>query len=426
MRLRTDLLNTKLPAIVLASHHHIGLGITRSLGRLGVAVFNVDSSRWSPAFFSKYCTQKYTWDFESESAEDSVRFLNSLTQGIGSPCLLIPTTDVTVTFVANHREQLRGSFLFTVNDPGLAGALCNKKDMQNLALQFGVPVPEAAWPQTRAALAYHFRRSRFPQIVKLSDTRRSGQSKIVVRNSREALDLCDRITESAFRNLIVQDWIPEGPRSDWMFNGYFNERSECLAGFTGRKVRQFPAHMGVTSLGVCQRNTALEQIAIKFLQAVGYQGPVDMDFRYDYRDGRYKLLDVNPRIGGSFEMFVSEEGIDVARAMYLDQTGQAVMHARETEGRKWVVEDIDFLSAFRSYCQGTLRFGDWVESLRDLRDRAFFAWDDPWAALPVLGYDIRNRLARSSPGVSRAPRFEKPSEAEPSSVANPAVSREKA
>lgn len=419
---------SKIPAIVLASHHHIGLGITRSLGSLGVPVFNIDSSRWSPAFFSTYCKRKYIWDFENESAAASVRFMHSLARGIGLPCLLIPTTDVTAMFVANHTDELQRSFLFTVNDPGLVGELCNKKDMHNLALQVGIPVPETAWPQTRTELAYYLSRSTFPLIVKLNDNRLSkrSQSKIIIRNSWEAFQLCDCIPEGAFSNLIAQDWIPEGPCTDWMFNGYFNERSECLAGFTGKKIRQFPANMGVTSLGVCERNTVLEQTAIKFLQAVGYHGPVDMDFRYDPRDGLYKLLDVNPRIGGSFEMFVSENGIDVARAMYLDGTGQPVMHARETEGRKWAVEDIDLLSAARSYFRGTLRFGEWLESVRGLCHRAFFAWDDPWPALSALCYDVRNLLARSSPGASRVLPSESTSEAAPSSVANRAVSQEKA
>jgi predicted ATP-grasp superfamily ATP-dependent carboligase len=35
-------------------------------------------------------------------------------------------------------------------------------------------------------------------------------------------------------------YIPGGPESVWMYNGYFNAHSESLAHFTGRKLRQHP------------------------------------------------------------------------------------------------------------------------------------------------------------------------------------------
>src|SRR2546425_3495393 len=39
-------------------------------------------------------------------------------------------------------------------------------------------------------------------------------------------------------NLMLQEYIPGGEDSVWMFNGYFNEHSECLFGITGKKLRQ--------------------------------------------------------------------------------------------------------------------------------------------------------------------------------------------
>ena len=55
-------------------------------------------------------------------------------------------------------------------------------------------------------------------------------------------------------NLMLQEYIPGGDDSIWMFNGYFDANSDCLAGFTGRKLRQTPPYTGVTSLGVCLPN----------------------------------------------------------------------------------------------------------------------------------------------------------------------------
>src|SRR2546425_11829555 len=72
-------------------------------------------------------------------------------------------------------------------------------------------------------------------------------------------------------NLMLQEYIPGGEDSVWMFNGYFNEHSECLFGITGKKLRQFPAYTGMTSLGVCLKNEAVEKNAKELMQAVGYR-----------------------------------------------------------------------------------------------------------------------------------------------------------
>ena len=100
--------------------------------------------------------------------------------------------------------------------------------------------------------------------------------------------------------------------------------SQCIFGVTGKKIRRFPVNTGVTSLGVCQRNQTVEQTTAAFMKAIGYQGILDIGYRYDRRDGQYKVLDVNPRIGCTFRLFAATNGMDVARALYLDMTGQPV------------------------------------------------------------------------------------------------------
>ena len=117
------------------------------------------------------------------------------------------------------------------------------------------------------------------------------------------------------------------------------------------------------------------------MKAIGYQGILDIGYRYDRRDGQYKVLDVNPRIGCTFRLFTTTNGMDVARALYLDLTGQPVAPGQIADGRKWIVEDFDLLSAIRSRRDGALKLKDWVNSFRGVEETACFALDDP---LPFL------------------------------------------
>jgi hypothetical protein len=86
---------------------------------------------------------------------------------------------------------------------------------------------------------------------------------------------------------------------------------------TGQKLRQLPIDGGVTTLGICPPCEAMVDSICRVARAVGYHGIVDACFRYDARDGQWNLLDVNPRPGANFRLFVGKHGMDVVRALYL-------------------------------------------------------------------------------------------------------------
>lgn len=132
------------------------------------------------------------------------------------------------------------------------------------------------------------------------------------------------------------------------------------------------------------------------MQAVGYRGVLDIGYRYDRRDGLYKLLDPNPRIGATFRLFVDEQGMDVARCLYRDLTGQPVCRARRRAGRKWIVEDRDLESSFAAFREGTLMLPRWLGSLRGIEETAWFANDDRgpfWRVLERLASRVIAWLA---------------------------------
>ena len=117
----------------------------------------------------------------------------------------------------------------------------------------------------------------------------------------------------------------------------------------GQETSPVSIDRGSTCLGICARNRVVESQTKRLTQAVAYRGPVDVGYRFDARDGKYKLLDVNPRIGVTFRLFAASNGLDVARALYLDATGQAVPSAQIFEGRKWVVETNDIASCWTDF-----------------------------------------------------------------------------
>ena len=371
----------------------------RSLGRLGIPVFNVDATGWAPASFSRYCKGRFIWNINKNPGERSVAKLVEVARKTGRRCLLIPGTDRAAVFAADHAAALEPWYLIPAPDRTLVHSFCCKRQMLQLAARHNVATPATIGIESSAERHESFTKMGLPVIIKGIDghTRKHyGKTKLIVRTKQQLLALYDCIGESDAPGLIAQEYIPGSEDAVWMFNGYFNQSSECVAGFTGRKLRQCPAYTGVTSLGICQSNEAVEQAATRLLTGAGYRGLVDMDFRYDARDGKYKLLDVNPRLGSTFRLFVSTDGLDVARACYLDMTGQPVSSARVSEGRKWMVEDFDLVSSLRYMLDGNLRPGDWVKSLRGIHESAFFAKDDLLSILLMLRADVAELLHRMS------------------------------
>ena len=370
------------PVMVLRSGHHGDLGIVRSLGRLGVPVYSAGAAWWEPVCRSRYCRGRFGVNLENDVTDRTLNMLLEAGRKLGGRPILIPTTDRETIWVADHAAALREVFYFPRQDAGLVRVLCDKSLMQHLARRSGVPTPQSAVPHSKEDVEQFAEGAEFPVMVKATDVesvrRRVGGTKFLIHSARELLDLYTRAEDPNGPNLMIQEFIPG---EDWMYDGYFDSGSECLFGVTGRKIRRFPVHTGVTSLGVCIRNEAVEKTTAQFMKAIGYHGILDIGYRRDRRDGQYKVLDVNPRIGCTFRLFAGTNAMDVARVLYLDMTGQPVPPSNPCIGRKWLVEDFDLLSSLRLWREGSLTWKDWAKSLRGVQERACFALDDP---LPLL------------------------------------------
>jgi D-aspartate ligase len=369
---------------------HGALCAARSLGRLGVHVYALQDAVWAPISLSRYVSRALPvrfWKVGPDRFEDT---LLQLAHRIGRKAILLPVDDVATLFVADRQELLSGAFLFPRQPPGLVRTLASKMGLFELCREHGVPAPQTIAPRCRDEVLTFLENATFPVVMKSSDPellhqRRTARSVKIVHTRGELLEAYDRMENPAIPNILLQEYIPGEADSIWMFNGYFGHNSECLFGVAGQKLRQFPRHTGATSLGVCKANRKVEALATQFLAELGYRGIVDMGYRYDARRRQYKLLDVNPRMGASFRLFGATDGMDVVRVMYLDMTGQPLPASVPAQDTKWLVETDDVLTYLEYYRSDGLTLRDWLESVRDVREGAWFAADDPLPFLAACG-----------------------------------------
>ena len=194
---------------------------------------------------------------------------------------------------------------------------------------------------------------------------------------------------------------PRRTGHDWFFHGYCDAASVCRPAFTGIKERSYPAHAGLTSLGRSVPNERLRDEITALLTRLGYRGILDLDIRLDARDGQYKLLDFNPRLGAQFRVFRDTAGVDVALAAYLDLTGQPIPVGDQVDGRGFLVENYDPIGALSYWRRGELGLRPWLASLRTIDETAWFARDDlrPFGLMCLrMGWRLASRPLARSPG----------------------------
>lgn len=386
MGIRTNF-NTRVPVVVVYRGGIGALSIARTLGRLGVRVYLIAERDNSPVWHSRYWAKKYAWDF-SYGDEATLEFFLNVGRDIGAPAVLLTLVDSVAIFIEQNAEALATRFIFPIGAPNVVKHLANKFDMFALAKQHGIPTPETAFPQSRDDVVRFAQTAQFPIIMKGADPLLPrAAAKQIVWNASELLDAYDQAAASGAVNAVLQEYIPGDAETVWMCNAYFGKDSDCKAIFTGKKLRQVSS-TGIASLAECVPNATVEEQTRRFMQAVGYQGAVGIGWRYDERDGKYKVLDVNARVSGVFRLFRATNHMDVVRIAYLDLTGQAIPTTALTVGRKWMLEqDVD--AAIAAARGGHLTFKQWLRSIRGVQETHWFALDDPLPFVKWLSKRLR-------------------------------------
>ncbi|MFM8856880.1 MAG: hypothetical protein ACKOI2_06685 [Actinomycetota bacterium] len=282
-------------------------------------------------------------------------------------------------------------------DARLPRRLASKRGLHELCLEHGVPTLPASFPANPEELERIAADGRFPLVAKNLEAFERRRAPVVqgsrrIDDARQLMALAKGWREGSA--VILQDYLPVEESQDWIFNGYCDESSDLLVHFTGVKVRSSPPLAGMTSLAYSVPHPELVEMSSRFLKSIGYCGPLDLDWRYDRRSGRYYLLDFNPRIGAQFRAFETVAGVDVVRAMHLHLTGQAVPPGAQAVGRRYIVESAEVRFALATSLGYTAKESADGPTSTEL---AWLASDDP---IPFFAAFVR-LVARKLRGLGR-------------------------
>jgi len=138
----------------------------------------------------------------------------------------------------------------------------------------------------------------------------------------------------------------------------------------------------------------IEELSERFLKAINFYGIVEVEFKQDHRDGKFKLLDVNARTWG-FHSLGTPAGVDFPYLLFADQIGQEVEPSRARAGVGWLRLVADVPTAASDILQGHLKLTDYFQSLKRTRVESVFASKDPLpsiAEIVLLPYFITKKF----------------------------------
>jgi D-aspartate ligase len=347
--------------VLLLGSDFKALGVARSVGRRGVRVAIVDNLPRS-AWFSRYVSRRFRWD-ESMSSAALPDFLLEIAGRGAEGWVLWPAQDDALELVARNSKRFSPAYKLITPPWEVLRRAHDKRLLHEAAEEVGVEHPRTWYPPSERSL--QTLQVEFPAIIKptvsIDMQHALGRKALPVRDVNELLEgyrLAAGIVPAD--QLMVQEIVPVGAQNSV---AAFVVDGQVVSAMTARRTRQFPIDYGLSSTFVEAIEVAgLIEPASRILGRLGLSGMVEVEFIQDRRDGRPKLLDVNPRPWGWHTLCIAC-GLDFPAMQYAHALGRPVPRPTPRYGPRWIRLLTDVPAGFQSTRAGTMTAGAYVRSL---------------------------------------------------------------
>lgn len=354
----------------------------RSLGRRGIRVWMMDSasSAASPGMASRFGIPLAMPDIAAQPAQWLDK-LFEIARSSPLPPIVIPTGDEHIELVSQYREQLRNHVRFRIPSHALATTLCNKNLQYELAERHSIPLPKTLRLDRQADIVRLAHETvGFPCLLKPYYSHRwrrlSRKAKLVIAHNPQELAAEYQHLLQSGTEFLLQEFIPGDDSTLYGYLAYYGANGQPLAAITKQKLRQYPPVCGNGSLQITVRNLQVAELSESLLCALKYQGLVSIEYKWDARDQKFKLIEINPRSVSGNQMAI-DSGVDLPYILYQDLTDNPPPPTNQfTVGVKYLHFGWD-LQAFIAQRQNkTLTTAQWLRSLVGVRSFALFSWRD--------------------------------------------------
>jgi len=373
----SDTQRRKIGAVVVGGDHP-GLAVVRSLGRRGIPVYVLEDQRCISSW-SRFATRVVrTADILDERSTVSAVLEMGRKYDLNG-WVLIPTRDETVAAFSRYRSELSDFFRVSTGEWESVQWAWDKNKTYELANALEIPCPRTFNPTTIHEI--ELLSANLPLAVKPAVKENffyATGAKAWRADTMEQLRQTYQRAAQQIRpeEILLQEIIPGDGHEQYSYCA-FVRHGEPHSWLTARRLRQHPREFGRAATYVeTVEAPEVEELSKRFLRKINYNGLVEIEFKRDPRDGKYKLLDVNARAWG-FHGIGPVCGIDFAHLLFMDQLGESADPVHGRAGIGWIRLLTDIPTSISDLVHGTLSVGTYLRSLRAARTESVFRWDDP-------------------------------------------------
>ena len=276
--------------------------------------------------------------------------------------LLIACGDHYTELIVNNREALEPYFVFSYISKEMKDQLENKEDFYEICEKYGLDYPSTYIVTAENYAQEHQLPFDYPVAVKASDSIEyvalsfEGKKKAYKAENKEEFEtILKMVYEAGYKgHMIVQDFIPGDDDCMWVLNSYSNSEGQVQAMCLGHCVLEdyTPAGIGNYNAIVQEAKQDIYDRYKKFLEEIKFVGFSNFDMKYDCRDGKYKVFEINIRQGRS-SYFTTASGCNIAQILvenviegknnketYFHDNPFLWLHVPEKLAKEYVGEDI--------------------------------------------------------------------------------------
>lgn len=239
----------------------------------------------------------------------------------GMKLLLVPCGDNYIKMLVRNQDKLRSTYLFECISEELLMQLSIKESFYEVCEAHGF-----SFPKTTTCSAENYKDIQlpfdFPVIIKPSNSvaywncRFPHKKKVFVAETKAEFDaILEAIYGSSYQDhLILQEFIPGDDSKMRVMNCYCGKDKKVKLIGLGNAVLEEHSPEGIGSYAAIINgyDEKLNEQMKGFLEGIGYVGFANFDMKYDERDGKYKLFEMNLRQGRS-SYFVTAAGYNIAK-----------------------------------------------------------------------------------------------------------------
>jgi len=355
-----------------------GLGIARNLAGLGIPVIIVDPD-FCIGRFSRSVRKYYKCPALTDT-EAFVSFLERLAIEKGlNKWVVYPTSDRAVFILSQFRDRLSKRYLIPTPEWEITKFAYDKKLTYQLAQQADVPVPKTFFAENSGQLSKLS--LDFPVILK--PTIKENFFPLTKRKAIRANNQQELVTGYKYMNsiidaseIMIQQLIQGGPNNLYSFCSLFSG-GEVKGKLIAKRQRQHPMEFGnATTFAFTCEIPEIEEFSVRLLKEMGYYGLSEVEFMYDDKDGKYKLLEINPRTWG-WHTLGAAAGVNFSWLLFADINNEPACANSFEKDIKWIRLLTDVPIVISEICKRRLTLADYLNSIKGKREFAVYSAYDP-------------------------------------------------